>query len=314
MEFIALAIIMLFIAAYIILSSIEFGASLFRLIPHALKGKQTVERYMGPVWEATNVFLVFALVFLFNFFPTAAANFGTHLLVPLFVTLLIFAVRITLTLIYFYSDYRHRLLDWLLLIVCFLGPIVFSSVFVFALSGPGVALFSSPLALSIDALVITTILLVSSSFFHYFERQADNHILHDLVSFFGLMWLLTAGILFGIMNNTQPHLVADWPVVVMGIAAVLVGYAGFWLAHHFDFRGHAFFNVCLMVGSLIYAIAILQLPYLIYPEVTVFSAFTDATVFQSTAISTGIGLLLVLPGLAYMYYIFVFSDPGKSEK
>ena len=43
---------------------------------------QLIERYLNPVWEVTNVFLVFFFVGIIGFFPQTAYYYGTTLLVP----------------------------------------------------------------------------------------------------------------------------------------------------------------------------------------------------------------------------------------
>lgn len=52
-----------------------------------------IDRYLSPVWEVTNVFLVFFFVGLVGFFPETAYYYGTALLLPGGIALLLLAIR-----------------------------------------------------------------------------------------------------------------------------------------------------------------------------------------------------------------------------
>lgn len=95
--YIGIAVLWIFLFCYIIVASIDFGAGFFTL--HAKITKQDkkinhlIARYLNPVWEVTNVFFVFFFVGMVGFFPDSAKYFGTVLLVPASIALVLLSIR-----------------------------------------------------------------------------------------------------------------------------------------------------------------------------------------------------------------------------
>src|SRR5699024_11387597 len=52
-----------------------------------------IGRYLNPVWEVTNVFFVFFFVGMVGFFPDTAKYFGTVLLLPASIALILLTIR-----------------------------------------------------------------------------------------------------------------------------------------------------------------------------------------------------------------------------
>src|SRR5699024_12000890 len=52
-----------------------------------------IARYLNPVWEVTNVFFVFFFVGMVGFFPDSAMYFGTVLLLPASIALILLSIR-----------------------------------------------------------------------------------------------------------------------------------------------------------------------------------------------------------------------------
>src|SRR3954447_8014105 len=97
LEIIGISVLWLFLFGYVIVASIDFGAGFFNAYS-TLRGKQhiltkVIQRYLSPVWEVTNVFLVFFFVGIVGFFPKTAYYFGTALLLPGGVALLLLTIR-----------------------------------------------------------------------------------------------------------------------------------------------------------------------------------------------------------------------------
>lgn len=88
-----------FLYGYLIVASIDFGAGFFSYYSLKKTGKKNhiiqkiIERYLSPVWEVTNVFLVFFFVGLVGFFPDAAYYYGTALLIPGSIAIVLLAIR-----------------------------------------------------------------------------------------------------------------------------------------------------------------------------------------------------------------------------
>lgn len=72
---------------YLILAGADFGAGILELIVGE-KGVDTVYRAIAPVWEANHMWLIIAVVILFNGFPSVYALVSTALHIPLMMVLI----------------------------------------------------------------------------------------------------------------------------------------------------------------------------------------------------------------------------------
>ena len=110
---IAITILWLFLFSYIILASIEFGAGIllfwarFRKWP--AQAEEVIERYLSPFWEVTNVFLIAFVVGLVGFFPQSAYYYGTILLLPGSIALILLMIKGTVFAYCHYAKVRHPL-------------------------------------------------------------------------------------------------------------------------------------------------------------------------------------------------------------
>ncbi|UZM99114.1 cytochrome d ubiquinol oxidase subunit II [Lysinibacillus sp. MHQ-1] len=73
LEILGISVLWIFLFGYVIVASIDFGAGFFNAYS-LLIGKNhiltnIIKRYLSPVWEVTNVFLVFFFVGIVGFFP-----------------------------------------------------------------------------------------------------------------------------------------------------------------------------------------------------------------------------------------------------
>jgi cytochrome d ubiquinol oxidase subunit II len=85
-QLLGITVLWIFLFGYMIVASIDFGAGFFSYYS-TITGKKSVihgiiDRYLSPVWEVTNVFLIFFMVGMVGFFPDAAYYYGTALLLP----------------------------------------------------------------------------------------------------------------------------------------------------------------------------------------------------------------------------------------
>lgn len=72
---------------YALLGGADFGAGIIELFTGD-RGNKTISKAMAPVWEANHIWLIIALVILFNGFPKAYVIFSTALHIPILILLL----------------------------------------------------------------------------------------------------------------------------------------------------------------------------------------------------------------------------------
>lgn len=77
---------------YMILGGADFGAGIIEIFTGD-KANSTVSRAMAPVWEANHMWLIIAIVILFNGFPKAYRILSTNLHIPVLVFLIAIVFR-----------------------------------------------------------------------------------------------------------------------------------------------------------------------------------------------------------------------------
>ena len=181
-QHIGVTVLWLFLYGYIVIGAIDFGAGFFSF--HAKLTKQDhiinglISRYLNPVWEVTNVFFVFFFVGIVGFFPDSAYYFGSTLLIPGSIALILLTIRGSF---YAFENYgQDSKLSWLFLYGAtgLLIPASLSTILTIAEGGyiketsSGVhlewmTLLLSPYAWAVVFLAIISVLYISSGFLTY---------------------------------------------------------------------------------------------------------------------------------------------------
>jgi cytochrome d ubiquinol oxidase subunit II len=86
-DYLVLFLALLGVTMYAVLGGADFGAGFWDLIAgsahNGARMRTTIERAMGPVWEANHVWLIFVLVVLWTAFPTFFGSIMSSLYIPL---------------------------------------------------------------------------------------------------------------------------------------------------------------------------------------------------------------------------------------
>ena len=90
---------------YMILGGADFGAGILELFIGD-KSNSTVSRAMAPVWEANHMWLIIAVVILFNGFPKAYIILSTNLHIPVLIFLVAIILRGTAFTFRHYDAYK----------------------------------------------------------------------------------------------------------------------------------------------------------------------------------------------------------------
>src|SRR5690348_4166926 len=95
-QILGITVLWFFLYGYLIVASIDFGAGFFAYYGKITKQdhimNKLISRYLSPVWEVTNVFFVFFFVGMVGFFPETAFYYGTALLIPGSISLVLLAI------------------------------------------------------------------------------------------------------------------------------------------------------------------------------------------------------------------------------
>ncbi|UOQ84504.1 cytochrome d ubiquinol oxidase subunit II [Gracilibacillus salinarum] len=334
LEIIGITVLWLFLFGYVIIASIDFGAGFFNAYS-LLTNKnhiliKIIQRYLSPVWEVTNVFLVFFFVGMIGFFPKTAFYYGTTLLVPASLALILLAIRGSYYAFETYGSRGHKgyafaygLSGLLIPAALSVSLVISEGGFVSLVDGAPVLhyqeLFYSPLTWSIVFLAITSVLYISSVFLTWYAKHAGDEEATGLMRKYALIWafptMITAfGIIVELRAHNPEHFenIVDiwWAFLISGLLFI----GTFWLILMKRQYALAF---CMLVAQ--FFIAFLgygwsHRPYLLYPHLTLYDGFTNEAMATALIIAFILGFLLLLPSLHLLLRLFLFNKEYVTGK
>lgn len=327
LEIVGITVLWTFLYGYLIVASVDFGAGFFSYYGKWLKEdhsmNQVIDRYLSPVWEVTNVFLIFFIVGIVGFFPQTAYYYGTALLVPGSIALVLIAIRGSF---YAFSNYGARdnsLYMFLYGVSGLLIPASLSTVLTISEGGFIVErgedvmlqldrLLFSPYSWSVVFLAIVSVLFISASFLTYYAHKAQDTRARELLRTFALFWsmptLVASFLTFVSMyNHNSEHFRAMLDLSWMFVLSLVCFTAAVGLMMKRRYYGWAFVFVMLQFAFAFFGYGASHLPYLLYPHVTISSGVTNPAMGQALIISFIAGLCLLVPSLILLMRLFLFN-------
>ena len=337
LEIVGISVLWLFLFGYVIIASVDFGAGFFNAYSAFTKKEHVltniIQRYLSPVWEITNVFLVFFFVGVIGFFPKTAFYYGTTLLVPASIAVILLAIRGSY---YAFATYgakiSHKGYIYMYGLSGLLIPAAWSTVLTISEGGfidmaEGVpvldywALFTSPLTWSIVVLALVAVLYISAVFLTWYARKAGDKQATELLRKYALIWslptIITAtGIIVELRVHNEAHfasLLDLWWMFALSFLLFLGTVLLLWKRRNY---GLAFI---LLVGQFFLAFSaygISHYPYLLYPYLTIYDGFTNEAMAIALIIAFLAGFALLLPSLYLVMRLFLFDKDyvqGKSD-
>lgn len=334
-EKIGMLILWIFLYGYVIVASIDFGAGFFLFYGKWRKKElvinRTIERYLSPVWEVTNVFLVFFFIGLIGFFPETAYYYGTALLIPGSVALILLTMR---GAFYAYTSYgkKENLFYYFLYgITGLLIPASLSTVLTISEGGyiyennNGQVIFSlidflvSPYSWAVVFLAIVSVLFISASFLTYFANKVGDMKAMELLRQFALLWSApTIGGSVLIFATLQIH--NDWHFKNMlhyswMFAFSLLCFAvSVYLINKKEKLGFAFIMVMLQFAFAFFGYGMSHWPYLLYPYIMMESPDTNFQMGMALISSFVAGLFLLIPSIYILLKLYWFNLNDVKEK
>lgn len=338
LEIIGISVLWTFLFGYVILGSIDFGAGFFNAYS-IVTGKQhvvskVIQRYLSPVWEVTNVFFVFFFVGIVGFFPKTAFYYGTVLLVPASIALILMIIRGSYYAFELYGSkgYKgHKGYAFMYGIAGVLVPAALSIVltiseggFISMIDGNPVldygALFTSPLTWSVVVLAIVAVLYISAVFLTWYSNKAEDTGATNLMRKYAMFWafpliIAAAGIIYELSSHNPEHFDRILDLWWMFGLSFLLWLGTVWLTWKRKKYGLA---VGLLVGQFalaFYAYGISLYPYLLYPYLTIHEGFTNDAMAISLIVVFILGLILLVPSMYLLVKLFLFDkDYVKGNK
>ena len=328
LEVLGVSVLWLFLFGYVIVASIDFGAGFFNAYS-VMIGKdhilsKVIKRYLSPVWEITNVFLVFFFVGIVGFFPQSAFYYGTILLVPLSISLILIAMRGS-----YYAFEYYGAKSWHIgykLMYGITGLFIPASLsIVLTISEGGFVtmvdgqphlqiakLFTSPLTWSIVLLSIVAVLYISAVFLTWYGKRASDEHASNLMRKYALGWSIPLVVsVVGIMVELKGHMPEHyenmldlwWLFAGSGVLFIVT----FILLSVKKNYGLAVILLVMQFGLAFFGYGISHYPYLLYPYLSVYDSFTNETMAIALVVAFIGGLVLLIPSLYLVMKWFVFD-------
>ncbi|MBJ9990608.1 cytochrome d ubiquinol oxidase subunit II [Paenibacillus sp. S28] len=334
-ELIGISVLWLFLYGYIIIASIDFGAGFFAFYARLTKQdhviNKLISRYLSPVWEITNVFFVFFYIGMIGFFPETSYYYGSAMLVPGSLAVILLAIRGSF---YAFENYGSKNNMVYLFLYGATGVLIPASLSVaLTLSEGGFilkqgetasldywALLSSPLSWSIVGLAIVSVLFISAAFLAFYASRAEDHAALKLMRTYALFWstptiviALTAFIFLGQHNERHFQNMMDlWWLLALSVAFFMIA---MWLLYRGGRYGMAFICIMLQFFSAFFAYGIGQYPYILDPYITIQSSVTSSSMGFALVVAFISGMCLLVPSLILVFRLFLFdADYVKGNK
>jgi cytochrome bd ubiquinol oxidase subunit II len=327
LEMIGISVLWTFLYGYLIIASIDFGAGFFSCYSMLTKKdhviNRIIDRYLSPVWEVTNVFLVFFIVGLVGFFPDTAYYYGTALLIPGSVALFLLTIRGSF---YAFANYGARKSRAYLFLYGMTGlfiPASLSTVLTISEGGfieeteKGIVfhadrLLVSPYSWSVVFLAIVSILYISASFLTFYADRAGDIPARERLRAYALFWsfptiLASLWVFWSLSRHNPTHFEKAVVLWWMFAASFLCFLVAVWLVWKRRHLGTAFIFVMFQFAFAFYGYGISHLPELLYPYVTVQSALTHSAMGWALVIAFAAGLFLLVPSIGLLMWLFLFN-------
>src|SRR6185312_9256162 len=336
LEIIGISVLWTFLFGYIVIGAIDFGAGFFNAYS-LLTGKKRIltniiQRYLSPVWEVTNVFLVFFFVGIIGFFPKTAFYYGTTLLVPVSIGIILLAIRGSYYAFETYGARGHRGYSFMYGLAGILIPASLSIVltiseggFIEMVDGNPVLdywlLFTSRLTWAIVVLSIAATLYISAVFLTWYANKARDVEATKLLRKYALIWALptmitAGGIIVELRNHNPEHysnIQTFWP---MFLVSFLMFVGTVWLLWKQSKYGLAFLLLIGQFAFAFYGYGASHYPYLLYPYLTIYDSFTNPAMAISLIVVFIMGLGLLIPSIILLMRLFLFDKDyvrGKGD-
>ncbi|MGO4886808.1 cytochrome d ubiquinol oxidase subunit II [Anaerobacillus sp. MEB173] len=326
-EMIGISVLWVFLYGYLIIASIDFGAGFYSFYAKVTDKQHNIrvviDRYLSPVWEVTNVFLVFFFVGLIGFFPDTAYYYGTALLVPGSIALVLLSIRGSF---YAFANYGARENNMYLLLYGLSGLFIPASLsIVLTISEGGFIvqkgdsvtlllgqLLVSPYSWIVVLLAIVSVLFISASFLTYYADRAEDNDAFLLMRRFTLIWsgptILLSFLVFLTLSTHNPeHFRAMLDESWYFIASLIFFLAAVSLIYKRKYLGMSFIFVAFQFGFAFFGYGYTHLPYILYPILTIYGSITGPEMGISLIIAFISGLVLLIPSLYLLFKLFILN-------
>ncbi len=321
-----------FVFIYAVMATMDFGAGFWSMMyinKTQTKATNIANRYLSPTWEVTNTFIVALVVAVYSMFPKAAYTLGTDLLIPGSMILLLLSVRSAFLVFSNIAEDYRKVLTYISGISGILIPGLLISVlpithggFVEFTDGSQnlnlSKLFTSPNEYAFIGFAVSSTLFLSSLLLADYSKASDeihayNVYRRDAILLGPISLVMAFLIMLTLRYEAAwiyEKMMDDLYILITSVVFFLIGGLALVLPSigKKSLKGMPRLAVIMitlqyLAASYVYGKA--HLPYIVYPEVTIQSAFTDPNSFRAVFTTYIVGFLILFPGFVYFWSLFM---------
>lgn len=308
---------------YAVLGGADYGGGVWDLFargPRAKEQRELIAHAIGPIWEANHVWLILVVVVLFTVFPPAFSRIAVDLHVPIVLLLIgiIFRGSAVTFRSYAPGDQSGRAWGYVFAIASLFTPVVLG-IIVGAISSGALPRdneltvgsffrWVAPFPFAVGVFALTLFAFLAAV---YLTVEAENDELRNDFRTRAIAAELTAGALallvFLLAEQGAPQIRQrlgsswwSWPLQIS--TAALAG-ASLWTLVKRKYKWARTFAVT-QVALILWGWSFAQFPYLVLPDITIYSAGAAAPTLRLMLLALGLGTLLLLPSFLYLFRVF----------
>ncbi|RFU60570.1 cytochrome d ubiquinol oxidase subunit II [Peribacillus glennii] len=330
-----------FVFIYSVMATMDFGAGFWSMVyldREKTGATNIANRYLSPTWEVTNTFIVALVIAIYSMFPGAAYTLGTILLVPGSLILLLLALRSAFLVFSNVATEYRKILTYISGVAGILIPALLISVLPishgeyvnFGDDGASLdlgKLFTSPNEYAFIGFAISSTLFLSSlllSDYSKVSNEPEAYKVYRKDAMIAGPISLVMAILIMLTLRTEANwiydkMMDDLPLLIASICFFLVGgvalYLPFFTKHNVTGMPRAAvvaITIQYLIASYVYGKA--HLPYMVYPNVTIESGFTDPNSFRAVFATYIAGFAILFPGFVYFWKMFMKDSRYLQKK
>ncbi len=323
----AAGLIWFVIFVYALAGSVDMGATFWRMV-FAHTGQREAERiadkYVSPLWEAANVFLVLIAVAIAGFFPGASFVYGTVLLLPVSAVLVLLALRGSFLAFAHAAPNPPRALWDITGVTGILLPALLITVLPISQGGfvtggsahPSLA-YRHVLSPEMVAYVVfgaAACLFISATFLADYAHTAhapQARAAYRRQAIWSGPLMMVAGVAAVFIDPSSlwihQRILPEWPWFLGSLIAFGLGLLTLWWPSGGRPRWTVvLIGIQLALADIGYGIA--HSPYLLYPQVPTVAGFSNEAMFADLLWVVVIGICLLAPGFVWLWRLFIL-DP-----
>ena len=319
------AIMLISLVIYSLLGGADYGAGFWDLVcsgPRKQGQRDLIAQAIQPVWEANHIWLILLVVLMFSGFPSAFSSMSVGLAVPIFLVLLgiVFRGSSYVFRAYFAGDVRTQLYWGKVFSMSSSITPLFLGIVIGAISGDAVLVddgrsengflstWLQPFPLIVGLLALSLFAYLSAC---YLTVETDDSELQGdfrkRALFSGFVSVMAAFATYLVAENSAQRILdglsrsPDCLLIEVGAAiATLVAFQALWSRSY----PRARIAAAAQVGLIVIGWGFAQYPYLVRPELTIFSSASPPNILVDIEIAVALGGVILIPSLILLLLIF----------